>query len=375
MHSVRVAYVHDWLVTYRGGEKVLATLLELYPEAPLYTLFYQPNAMPPTINRRNIRSACRTWPLLRLRKAMLPVLPTLIESLPLASFDLVISTSSCVAKGALKASGAKHVCYLHSPMRYVWDQQEEYLQGVDHIPGARWAIKSLTPRLRAWDISSSSCLRVDRFVANSSFVRELAQRYYGRDSTVVHPPVELERFSVKLPLDQRHGYLLAAGALVSYKRFDLAIAACAQVRRKLVIAGSGPMEAALRRQAAMTPGADVRFEIRPDDFRMVELLQGAHALLFPGVEDFGMIAIEAMACGTPVIAFAAGGARDFIHRGETGVFFEEASAECLAHCLDQFTPTAFDAIYLNRYASRYNRVSFLTRFKQEIQKALSGEIT
>ena len=375
MHPVRVAYVHDWLVTYRGGEKVLAALLELYPEAPLFTLFYEPSAMPKVINRRDIRCPLVTRPLRRLRKALLPCLPRLVESLSLADFDLIISTSSCVAKGAIKRPGARHVCYLHSPMRYIWDQQAEYIQGVTHIPGARWAIESLTPRLRAWDIASASPTRVDRFVANSSFVRDRANRFYGRDTSVIHPPVELERFSVAKPLENREGYLLAAGALVSYKRFDLAIAACAKLRRKLVIAGSGPMEAALRRQAIATPGAEVRFEISPDDLRMVNLLQGADALLFPGVEDFGMIAIESMACGTPVIAFASGGARDFIHEGETGLFFEEASAESLAHCLDRYNPRAFDATRLSQYAARYDRASFLTRFNQEIEKALRGETT
>lgn len=375
MHNVRVAYVHDWLVTYRGGEKVLAALLELYPKAPLFTLFYDPKAMPSVISRREIHCPKLTQPLRPFRKALLPVLPRLIESFRLDDFDLIISTSSCVAKGARKAKSAKHICYLHSPMRYIWDQQAEYLQGVAHLPGAHWIIRSMTPRLRAWDIASSTPDRIDRFIANSSFVRERARKFYGRDTSIIHPPVELERFSVATPLTRRNGYLLAAGALVSYKRFDLAIAACAKLRRKLVIAGSGPMETALRRLAATTPGADVIFEIQPDDPRLVTLLQGADALLFPGVEDFGMIAIESMACGTPVIAFAGGGARDFIKPGETGMFFHESNAESLSECLENFLPRAFDAEHLNQYATRYNRESFLTQFREEIAKALLGETT
>jgi glycosyltransferase involved in cell wall biosynthesis len=373
MPDMRIAYVHDWLVTYRGGEKVLAALLDLYPEAPVFTLFYDPRAMPPAITRRDVRQPLVTRPLRRLRKALLPALPALIEGLPLAEYDLIISTSSCVAKGAVKHAGARHVCYLHSPMRYIWDQQAEYLQSVAHLPGASWAIQRLTPRLRRWDIASASATRVDRFVANSSFVRDRARRYYGRDAAVLHPPVELERFSVASPTGRRGGYLLAAGALVSYKRFDLAIAACALARRPLVIAGSGPMEAALRRQAAATPGAEVRFEIGPSDPRLVQLLQEAEALLFPGVEDFGMLAIEAMACGTPVIAFQAGGARDFIEPGVTGLFFGDAAAESLADCLQAYVPRAFDAAVLNRYAARYDRSSFLARFREEIAKALNGE--
>lgn len=370
---MRVAYVHDWLVTYRGGEKVLAALLELYPNAPVFSLFYDKGAMPSAITNRDVRVPIITKPLKRLRKAMLPVLPNLVESLPLTEFDLIISTSSCVAKGIIKRPDAHHICYLHSPMRYIWDQQAEYLQGVQHLPGAVWAIKKLTPYLRNWDISSSSKTRVDRFVANSSFVRERAQRYYRREATVLHPPVELERFSVKSPTSKRSGYVLAAGALVSYKRFDLAIAACARLGKPLIIAGSGPMETSLRRLAASSPTANIKFEIQPNDSRMVELLQGAEALLFPGIEDFGMLAIEAMACGTPVIAFAAGGARDFIENGVNGVFFDQPTFDSLATAIESFRPDSFDAIAINHYAKRYNRLSFLERFQEEIGKMLSGE--
>lgn len=370
---MRIAFVHDWLVTYRGGEKVLAALLELFPEAPLYTLFYDKRSLPKAITDRDVRTPTLTRPLRRLRKALLPVLPTLIESLPIQEFDLVISTSSCVAKGIIKRPGAYHICYLHSPMRYIWDQQAEYLQGVRHIPGATQTIKWLTPYLRNWDVLSSSPQRVDRFIANSSFVRERAINYYQRDARVLHPPVELERFSVAAQTDRRSGYVLAAGALVSYKRFDLAIAACARLKKPLIIAGSGPMESNLRRQADALHGANVRFEIQPSDTRMVELLQNAEALLFPGVEDFGMIAIEAMACGTPVIAFARGGARDFIQPNSTGIFFEDPHAESLIAAIESLPKQEFDSQILVKYAARYNRKSFLENFKLEISKMLAGD--
>jgi glycosyltransferase involved in cell wall biosynthesis len=358
--GVRVAYVHDWLVTYRGGEKVLAALLDLYPDAPVYTLFYDHKAMPEAITRRDVRAPTWLKPLRKVRKGLLPLLPRAIESIDLSSYDLIVSTSSCVAKGAVKRADAKHLCYLHSPMRYIWDQQAEYLQGVAHVPGAAAAIKALTPRLRRWDIDSAK--RVDRFVANSTFVAERAQRYYGRDAAVVHPPVELERFVPARPAGERGGYVLAAGALVSYKRFDLAIAACEAVGQRLVIAGAGPMEAGLRRQA----GRHTEFVHAPDDATFTRLLQDAKALLFPGVEDFGMIAIEAMACGTPVVAFRAGGARDFIQPGVTGEFFEESTPEALAACLRELDPGRFDATRLNQYARGYGRPDFLARIRAEI---------
>lgn len=367
---MQVAYVHDWLVTYRGGEKVLAALLELYPEAPVFTLFYDAKAMPKAITERDIRVPWPTRYLQRGRKLLLPVLPSLIEGLPLSGYDLIISTSSCVAKGVRKHRGAKHICYLHSPMRYIWDQQNEYLAGVAHIPLARAAIKAWTPMLRRWDVASASRDRVDVFVANSSFVAERAQAYYGREAEVLHPPIELERFSA-LADKSKPRYLLAAGALVSYKRFDLAIAAAALTRIPLIIAGSGPMEAALRRQADETK-ADVSFVISPSDEKFQQLLQGAAALLFPGVEDFGMVAIEAMASGTPVIAYRGGGARDFITPKVTGLFFEAASPESLAQAIGQLDTVAFAPEALAAYAQGYNKQAFLQRMRHIIATTLAG---
>ena len=360
---MRVAFVHDWLVTYRGGEKVLAALLELYPEAPIFTLFYDASAMPAHITARTVRVPPLLNSLRPLRKMLLPVLPRAIESLRLENFDLIISTSSCVAKGAIKGRNARHLCYIHSPMRYIWDQQDEYLAGVAHIPGAARAIRALTPRLRNWDVSSAS--RVDRFVANSSFVRERVQRLYSRDAAVVHPPIAVDRFR---PSGSRGGYFLAAGALVSYKRFDLAIAACQMAGKRLIIAGSGPMERALRAQA----GGDAEFVISPSDAELARLMAEAEALLFPGIEDFGMIAVEAMAAGTPVIAYGAGGARDFIVPGRTGLFFGEATAEALAQAIRGFNRDQFTAATLVEYAAGYSQGQFLQRMRSEIESLMFG---
>lgn len=363
---MRVAFVHDWLVTYRGGEKVLDALIELYPDAPIHTLFYDPRAMPPSLTRRDVRVPKISNTMRKLRKAMLPILPRLIESIDLSAYDLIISTSSCVAKGAVKRPDAKHLCYIHSPMRYIWDQQEEYIAGVRHIPGAEWGIRKLTPGLRAWDIASAA--RVDRFVANSTFVAERVRNLYGREASVVHPPVELERFK-PLPLEaKKENYLLAVGAFVSYKRFDLAIGAAERLGRRLIIAGSGPMEAQLRALA----GPKTSFEISPDDRRFADLLAGADALLFPGVEDFGITAIEAMASGTPVIAQAVGGAKDFVLPGETGVFFADPTVDSLAAAIADFRPSRFDGQALNRYAARYGRTSFLEKIRVELAKLPRG---
>lgn len=365
---MKTALVHDWLVTYRGGEKVLEALAELYPDAPIYTLFYDPKGMPDSINRRQIVTNPLTNALKRGRKLLLPLLPRAIEAFDLSAYDLIVSSSSCVAKGAMKRAEAKHLCYLHSPMRYIWDQQAQYLQGVSHIPLAAAGIKALTPQLRRWDVASAD--RVDQFVVNSSFVGGRVRQYYGRDSLVVPPPIELERFVPDVGRKTSAGHLLAAGALVSYKRFDLAIEAVRLSGKKLVIAGSGPMEAALRRQAADLP--NVTFVIQPDDATFVQLLQGATALLFPGVEDFGMIAIEAMASGTPVIALRDGGALDFIQPGLTGQFFDHADPSSLAAAIDQAPLGAFDAQALSRYARRYDRQSFHAAIRSQIARLTNG---
>lgn len=355
-----MAFVHDWLVTYRGGEKVLEVLLKLYPKAPIYTLFYDPTLMPETIKNRSIQYPKWLNKFRKLRKLSLPLLPRTIESFNLDGYDLVISTSSCVAKGAITSPGGRHICYLHSPMRYIWDQQDEYLDGVKHIPGAKTAIKMLTPWLRSWDVKSSD--RVDQFVVNSSFVGKRAKQYYNRDSVVIPPPVDLGQFQPEHLTSNRQGYFLAAGALVTYKRFDLAIKACESLQKPLIIAGSGPAENQLRKIA----GQHTRFEIAPDQKRWVKLMQGAEALLFPGVEDFGMTAIESMACGTPVIAYQKGGAMDFIVENQTGVFFSDATSESMANSINNYDPRQFDAEYLNKYASRYGPKGFLTRMQEVI---------
>lgn len=363
---MRVAFVHDWLVTYRGGEKVLEALVDLYPDAPIFTLFYDSASMPASIKARDVRVPRLSNAVRKFRKALLPALPRLVESIDLGAYDLIVSTSSCVAKGARKRPGAKHLCYIHSPMRYIWDQQEEYIAGVSHIPGAAWGIRRLTPGLRRWDVESAG--RVDRFVANSTFVAERVRSLYGREASVVHPPVEFERFQPRPLAAKRDAYLLAVGAFVSYKRFDLAIGAAERLGRKLIIAGSGPMEAQLRALA----GPQTSFEIAPDDRRFAELLEGAEALLFPGVEDFGITAIEALASGTPVIAQAAGGAKDFVIPGETGVFFADPTVGSLAAAITAFQPSRFDGHALNRYAARYGRSSFLEKMRVEIAQLLKG---
>jgi glycosyltransferase involved in cell wall biosynthesis len=361
--NLKVAYVHDWLVTWRGGEKVLEALASLYPEAPIYTLFHTPGEMPPSLRSRDIRTPKGLAGLTKVRKLLLPFLPAAIESLPLFEYDLIISTSSCVAKGVLPGPQGRHFCYIHSPMRYIWDQRGEYLESLKWVPGARSLISMISANLRLWDIVSSS--RVDRFVANSQFVGQRVKRYYNRESTVIPPPIELERFSWD-PNAKSSEYFLAAGAMVAYKRFDLAIRACEALGKRLIIAGSGPMEKQLRAMA----GRHTEFVISPDNATMVKLLQGASALLFPGIEDFGMIAVEAMACGTPVISLRGGGALDYVTEGRTGLYFDEPREESLIPVLERFQAKNFSPANLTEMAAGFSREAFLRKIKREISTML-----
>ncbi len=367
---VRVAFVHDWLVTYRGGEKVLASLLQLFPDAPIYTLYYDPAKMPDVIKQRRIITAPALRGLKKLRKALLPFYPRIIEAFDFSGYDLVISSSSCVAKGIKHPSTTKHLCYIHSPMRYVWDQQHIYLAPFRKIPVLGGVANHYAARLRRWDRASAS--RVDRFVANSSFVRQRVQKYYGHDAAVIFPPIgKPQSPAPDQALRRGERYFLAAGAMVAYKRFDLAIEACRLAKKKLVIAGAGPEEMNLRRAARF---ADVDFLIEPDDQRLGDLLRGADALLFPGVEDFGMIAIEAMTYGTPVIAFSEGGAKDFVLPAKTGEFFAEATAVSLAAVLRKFDKQKFVATELQQFATQFSEARFLDKMRAEIEALLGRKV-
>jgi glycosyltransferase involved in cell wall biosynthesis len=366
---MRVAFVHDWLGTYRGGEKVLEAMLGIFPDAPIYTLFHQPGRLPATISSRRIITPksfgrCFAW-----RKPLLPILPALIESLDLSEFDLVLSSSHCVAKGALPAPGAKHISYVHSPMRYAWDQRHQYLQRLRSLPGGECAAEMILSSLRKWD--QSSCPRVDQFIANSSFVAQRISRYYGRDSQVIHPPVDdgfLEQPLV--PTSQRRNYFVCFGAMVGYKRFDLAVEACRQLNLELVIAGSGPLESRLKGMS----GGKISFVSSPSQEKLIEIISNARGLIFPGVEDFGIVPLEAMSLGTPVIALGRGGALDSVKQDISGSFFAEESVESLKKALADFRQHDFSPEKVREHASRFRKENFVERMRQVIELVTEQKI-
>jgi glycosyltransferase involved in cell wall biosynthesis len=363
LRRARVALVHDWLLTWRGGEKVLQAIAELFPEAPIFTLFHDPANIPADVeSHRIVASLLDKVPGARTRhRQMLPFMPAAIRALDVGEVDYVISSSHCVAKGIKVPSRARHLSYVHAPLRYMWDRFDDYFgPGRASLP-VRAAARAMRPAFQAWDVMTAS--GVNRFVANSAHVAaQIAQRY-RRQASVIHPPVELERFTRgSLEGGGEGGYFLCFGALAPYKRIDLAIEAFRRSGRTLWIGGSGQSSEWLR---DLPPNVKALGQV--SDAELPELYRNARALVFPGVEDFGITPLEAQACGRPVIAFAQGGALETVTE-ETGVFFREQSVEALVTALAEFDAfeAGFEPSKARAQAERFSKAAF--------QRALVGEL-
>jgi len=359
---MRVALIHDWLTGLRGGEKVLEVLCELYPDATLFTMVYIPDSTSLIIESHPIRTAfTQKLPAVkRLYRWYLPLYPWAVESLDLDGYDLVVSSSHCVAKGVLTPPDSTHICYCHTPMRYVWDRFGDYFgNGVT----ARLVYGPVAHYLRKWDVASAA--RVDHFIANSKHVAERIQKYYRREAEVIYPPVDTE---VYVPAEEEpEDYYLIVSALVPYKRLELAIDAFNKRNEPLLIVGTGPQEAKLKARA----GANIRFlgglsqqELRP-------VYQRCQAVLLPGVEDFGIVPVEAQACGRPVVAFAEGGALESVRDGETGVFFSESSPEALSDAIDRVSSLRFNRNAVRSWALGFSRQRFKDSVKSYIDEKLA----
>jgi glycosyltransferase involved in cell wall biosynthesis len=354
----------------RGGEKVLEAIGELYPDAPIYTLLHVRGSVSPALEGHPIRRSFvqRLPGAARHYRQYLPLFPTAIEQFDLDAYDLVISTSHCAAKSVIAAGHSTHVCYCHSPMRYAWDQFDSYF-GPAQVGATRSALlRPVLARLARWDRDTAG--RVDRYVANSHYVAGRIRRYYNRGSTVVYPPVDTAFYRPE-PAVSPEPFLLAVSALVPYKRLDLAIRAAAAVRRPLTVVGRGPEEARLRALAAST-GSDVTFTGWLEDEQIRDLYRRAAAVVMPGVEDFGMVPVEAQACGRPVVALAEGGALESIVDGVTGALVPEASVEAFAEAFERVTATAFDAAVIRAHAESFGKDRFQRDFQHVIAAAVSG---
>lgn len=362
---MKVAIVHYWLVSARGGEKVVEALCEMFPDADVFCHVYDPSAVPVAISNHRIQTTfINRLPGARKHyKRYLPLMPLALESLDFRRYDLIISSESGPAKGIVVPPGTLHICYCHTPMRYVWDLYHEYRTTAGRL--TRLMMPYVMHYLRMWDFASAA--RVDYFIANSTHVAERIRKVYRRDSFVIHPPVNTDDFQG--PAEAVADFYLMVGELVPYKRADLAIRAFNRMGRKLVVIGGGEQLASLRKLAkenvellGWQPWEVIR-----------EHYRACRALVFPGEEDFGIVPVEAMAAGRPVIAFNRGGARDTVIDGVTGVFFDEQTEEGIIEAVERFErcETTFSPDIIQAHARTFHR----DVFKRKMWEVISGLLT
>jgi glycosyltransferase involved in cell wall biosynthesis len=366
---MKVALVHDWLTGMRGGEKVLEVVCSLYPDADIHTLFHWRGSVSDTIERHRIHTSfLQHMPMARSQyRRYLPLFPFAIEQFDLDGCDLVISSSHCAAKAVVAPGRARHVCYCHSPMRYAWDQFDAYF-GPERVGGvaSRWLYRPVLSRLARWDAGTAH--RVHRFLANSRHVAARIRRYYNREATIVYPPVDTVFYQPAAASPESH--FLIVSAFVPYKRIEIAIEACRRVGAPLRVVGDGPDRDRLQRIA----GSGVTFLGPLPDEQLRSEYQRARALIMPGEEDFGIVPVEAQACGRPVVALARGGALETVADGDTGVLFAEATAESLADALRRLDAMSFDRARIRASAERFSRDQHARAMQAVIDDTLAAPV-
>jgi glycosyltransferase involved in cell wall biosynthesis len=357
---MRIALVHDWLNQVGGAEDVLENLVGLFPEAPVFTSIYWPEAMPSGYQGWDIHT---TWldslpGAKRHHRLFLPLYPLAFESLDLSQYDVVLSNKSGFCHGLITPPETLHICYCLSPTRYVW-RYHDYAQREGFGSLARFVMHPLLSRLRVWDRLAAD--RVDRFVAISSEIQRRIAKYYRRESEIIYPPVDTSRFA---PASSYDDYFLVVGRQIPYKRIDLAIQACTQLGVPLKVSGSGRDHDRLMSMA----GPTVEFLGRVPDDELPDLLAGCRAFLFPGAEDFGIAPVEAMAAGRPVIAYAYGGALDTVIEGVTGTLFPEQTVESLCDVLRRFDPDAYDPQKIRQHAGEFDVAIFRQKIADCVER-------
>ena len=354
---MRTAIVHDWLTGMRGGEKVLEALCERYPDAELFTLLHVRGSVSATIERAPIHHSLLQYlpGVRRYYRKCLPLFPVLVEQFDLEPFDLVISSSHCVAKSVIVGPEAVHVCYCHTPMRYAWDQFDAYF-GPDRMGriGSALARPAMAAMAR-WDRATAG--RVHRYVTNSQHVARRIGRYYNREASVVYPPVDTEFFKPDASVSRDNSGCLIVSALVPYKRVEIALDACRLAGVPLTVIGDGPDRPRLERLAAQS-SANVTFLGRLDDEQVRDQYHRAALVLMPGEEDFGIVPVEAQACGCPVVALGRGGAVETIVPGETGILVDQPTPAAFAAAIRDALAHRFDAGAIRRQAERFGRSRF-----------------
>ena len=373
--ALRVAIIHYWFVRVRGGERVLETLAGMFPQADIFTLVLDPKALPPSLRSRKFTTSFlqRIPGIKRHYKKFLPLFPLALEQFRLDEYDLVISSESGPAKGVLARPHTCHICYCHTPMRYVWDMYHQYRAGAPGGTLGRALYSMAASYVRQWDYAASA--RVDYFVASSHNAASRIAKYYRRNAEVIHPPVNISSFSVGTGVDD---FYLVVSPLVAYKRVDLAVSACNAMQRRLIVIGEGETMRPLKKMAGRT----ITFLGYQPDEVVCRYYQRCRAFIFPSEEDIGLTPIEAQACGRPVIAFGRGGALETVvgefptsssaPGSSTGVFFAEQSAESLAEAIRFFeaNETRFSPAFIRRHAERFD----LPRFKAEMYAFINARM-
>ena len=361
---MKVALVHYWLLGSRGGEKVLEAICRIFPDADIFTLFYDPESVPALIRSKNVKTSFLN-PFKRFYRSLLPLMPMALEGFDLRPYDLVISSESGPAKGVLTSSTTRHLCYCHTPMRYLWELYPAYRTEFQQSLASRALFTPIANYLRTWDYSTAA--RVDTFMANSRNVKRRIWKTYRRKSRVVYPPVSVESFHHSSASD----YFLMVSEMVAYKRLNYAVRTFAQNGRPLKIVGDGPEYACLRKLAAR----NIEFCGRVPDHELKDLYAKSSAFLMPGEEDFGMTMVESLASGKPVIALGSGGAMDIVANG-CGLLYAEPTEACLEDALRSFDriESRIHPAQLRTRASAFSEAEFERRFRAVLNRSRSQDL-
>ena len=357
---MKLAIVHDWLTNMGGAEQVVINFKEIYKDAPIYTTFYTPEKLDDKLKNIDVRTSfLQKNKVVYAHKKYFPLIPLAFTRFNMKDYDVILSSSSSCAKGVKKRKDALHICYIHTPMRYAYEMQKQYTEDMNIVK--KTLVNILMFFMRIWDRNNNK--RIDYFIANSSEIQRRVKNTYGRDAVVINPPVRCSMFNIS-EMDQ--DYYLVLSRLVAYKRFDIAVEACSKLGRKLIVIGDGPEKERLEKLA----NENVTFLGRQPDEVVRKYMSECRALLFPGLEDFGIVPVEAQSSGRPVIAYGKGGVLDSVIDGKTGVFFKEQTAESLIEAIEKFETMTFDKNEIRKHAMQFDETEFRRKIKEFVDEKI-----
>ena len=357
---MKLAIVHDWLTNMGGAEQVIINFKEIYPDAPIYTTFYNPDKLDDKLKNIDVRTSfLQGNKMVTNHKKYFPLMPLAFEKFNLRDYDVILSSSTCCAKGVRKRKDALHICYINTPMRYAYEFKHEYTDGMNPIK--KILVNILLFFMRIWDKNNNK--RIDYFISNSSEIQRRVKNTYNRYSVVINPPVRCKLFNIS---ETDGDYYFIVSRLVPYKRFDLAVQACKELGKKLVVIGDGTEREKLEQIA--NGDNNIVFLGRQPDEVVKKYMSECKALLFPGLEDFGIAPVEAQACGRPVIAYGKGGVLDTVIDGDTGIFFKEQTVESLKEAILKFEQMQFDKYKIREHALEFDEEVFQKKIKDFIEK-------